>query len=238
MCALAAPARALGAQGHARRSSRPALTLLHSSARRRAGVCRVLTESVDLAVGTKAPDFALPEPLTGKTVTLADVSAGAKATLVCFICNHCPYVVLLKDAIKAVAADYSARGVGVVAISSNSVETHPQDGPDAMAKDARELGYPFPYLYDATQDVARAFKVACTPEFFVFDADLGLVYHGQFDDSRPKNGVTPTGKDLRAALDAVLAGQPAPKGRPSIGCNLKWHPGQEPDWYGTQQVKK
>ncbi|KIY94026.1 alkyl hydroperoxide reductase/thiol specificantioxidant/Mal allergen [Monoraphidium neglectum] len=198
----------------------------------------VLTESCDLAIGTKAPDFELPEPLTGTTVKLADVAEGAKATLVMFGCVHCPFVVHLKGPFSKIAKDYLARGVKTVAISSNSVVTHPQDGPEFIAAEAKELGYTFPYLYDESQDVAKAYKVACTPEFFVFDADLRLAYHGQFDDTRPGGSAPVTGRDLVGALDAVLSGQPAPRAKPSIGCNLKWHPGKEPEWYGPQQVKK
>lgn len=197
----------------------------------------VLTESAPFEIGAKAPSFALTEPLTGKTVTLDDFQ-GAPAYLVMFICNHCPYVVHLKEELVKVTNEYKGKGVAIVGISSNSTATHPQDGPDKMAEDATKFGYSFPYLFDETQEVAKAYKAACTPEFYVFDKDQLLVYHGQFDDTRPKRGDVPTGKDLRAALDAVLAGQPVPKARPSIGCNIKWHPGQEPDYYGTQQVKK
>ncbi|KAI8464911.1 MAG: thioredoxin-like protein [Monoraphidium minutum] len=212
----------------------PALT----GAPRRDARCRVLTESCDLAIGTKAPAFELPEPLTGKAVTLEGLAAGSSATLVMFLCVHCPFVVHLKGAISELVREYQSQGLAAVAISSNSTETHPQDGPDNIAKEARELGYPFPYLFDETQAVARAYKAACTPEFYLFGPDRGLVYHGAFDASTPRNNVPITGADLRAALDAVLAGRPVPQGRPSIGCNLKWSPGKEPEWYGPQQVQK
>eukprot|EP00877_Chromochloris_zofingiensis_P011017 jgi/Chrzof1/6169/Cz17g14040.t1 len=199
----------------------------------------VLTESADLPIGAQAPDFTLPEPLTGNMIKLADLTSNSKATLVMFICNHCPFVVHLKGAIASLAKEYQSKGVAVVAISSNSTQSHPQDGPDKMSEDAKANGYTFPYLYDESQEVAKAYKAACTPEFYVFNAGLQLVYHGQFDDSRPKNNAPVTGADLRPALDAVLAtGSYNGKSKPSIGCNIKWHPGSEPDWYGTQQVQK
>lgn len=188
-----------------------------------------------LALGAKAPDFTLTEPLTGGRVALSEYAAGAPATLVAFICNHCPFVIHLKPAIVQLAKDYEARGVRVLAISANSVETHPQDGPEAMAADAKAHGYPFPYLFDESQEVAKAYCAACTPEFYVFDSALELRYHGQFDDSRPsKYGGTgePTGEDLRHALDSVLAGQPITrKVKTAIGCNIKWAPGAAPAWF-------
>ncbi|KAL4857673.1 hypothetical protein ACK3TF_002106 [Chlorella vulgaris] len=178
----------------------------------------------------------LPEPLTGQTVKLSEYAAGAPATLVMFICNHCPFVVHLKPAITELAKDYQAKGVKVVAISSNSVETHPQDGPEKMAEDAKAQGYTFPYLFDSTQEVAKAYSAACTPEFYVYDADRKLFYHGQFDNSRPSKygGDTPvTGEDLRHALDCVLAGKPLGRAvKNSIGCNIKWQPGNAPAWFG------
>eukprot|EP00878_Enallax_costatus_P021707 GHUV01022997.1.p1 GENE.GHUV01022997.1~~GHUV01022997.1.p1 ORF type:complete len:280 (+),score=32.07 GHUV01022997.1:251-1090(+) len=186
--------------------------------------CRVLTESAHMAIGSKAPDFELPEPLTGKSIRLNEATAGATATLVMFICNHCPFVVMLKPAIAALAKEYQAKGVAVIAISSNSIQTHPQDGPEKMAQDAKTHGYTFPYLYDESQSVAKAYQAACTPEFYVFDKNLHLTYHGQFDDARPNNGKEVTGADLRLALDAVVAGSGLPAGfkaRPSIGCNIK-----------------
>lgn len=190
-----------------------------------------------MTVGAKAPNFALQEPLTGRLVKLEDFN-GAPAYLIMFICNHCPYVVHLKEALVSLTNEYKGRGVAIVGISSNSSKTHPQDGPDKMAEDAKTYGYSFPYLFDETQEVAKAYRAACTPEFYVFDKDLQLAYHGQFDDTRPRRGDVPTGKDLRAALDAVLSHQPVPASRPSIGCNIKWHPGQEPDYFGSQVVQK
>ncbi|EIE22434.1 alkyl hydroperoxide reductase/ thiol specific antioxidant/ Mal allergen [Coccomyxa subellipsoidea C-169] len=185
----------------------------------------VLTESKTLEVGTKAPAFTLPEPLTTNQISLYNLAEGAPALLVMFICNHCPFVVLLKEKIVEVCKEYMDQGVAVVAISSNSIKTHPQDGPQRMADDAKNLGYPFPYLYDETQDVAKQYKAACTPEFYVFDSNRELAYHGQFDDARPGKGLPVTGNDLRAALDDVLAGRPVQRPvKPSIGCNIKWHP--------------
>lgn len=198
-------------------------------------VVAVKTENEEVALGTKAPDFELLEPLTGKTVKLSDYAAGAPATLVMFICNHCPFVVHLKPAITQLAKEYQARGVQVLAISSNSSETHPQDGPDKMAEDAQAQGYTFPYLFDESQTVAKAYSAACTPEFYVFGAQMELTYHGQFDSSRPSKygGDTPvTGEDLRHALDCTLAGKPLERPvRSSIGCNIKWHPGKAPAWF-------
>ncbi|KAJ7547419.1 hypothetical protein O6H91_08G085200 [Diphasiastrum complanatum] len=179
-------------------------------------------------LGTRAPEFELPEPLTGKTWKLEDFE-GHPALLVMFICNHCPFVVHLKQDIVMLSKTYIQKGLGVVAISSNSVKTHPQDGPDKMAEDARMYDYPFPYLYDETQDVARAYGARCTPEFFLFKKSgrrpFELVYHGQFDDSRPGNNRPITGLDLRHALDCVLSGRLVNiVHRPSMGCSIKWHP--------------
>ncbi|MCW5922629.1 MAG: thioredoxin family protein [Saprospiraceae bacterium] len=182
------------------------------------------TESNMLPLGTKAPDFALPDTVSGKTVALKDVAAGARATVVMFLCNHCPYVLYVNPEIVNVVAEYKSKGVSFVGISSNDVVTHPEDAPDKMKTHAAEAGYTFPYLYDESQDVARAYDAACTPDFYVFDHDLKLFYRGQLDPSRPKrNPIPPTGEDLRTALDAVLAGKPAPAiQRPSGGCNIKW----------------
>ena len=208
-----------------------------SRATRNSGVVRMArTESVVLDVGFEAPEFALPEPLTGNVVSLREYTKGSKATMIMIICNHCPFVVHLKPAIVELAKEYQPLGVSFVAVSSNSVQTHPQDGPEQMAEDAKASGYTFPYVYDETQEVAKAYQAACTPEFMVFDENLKLQYHGQFDDSRPaKYGESPplTGKDIRNALDKVLAGAPVDKPwKPSIGCNVKWIPGKEPAWYG------
>ena len=183
-----------------------------------------------LPLGTVAPDFRLPDP-GGKLVSLADFR-GAPALLVLFICNHCPYVKHLREGLAQLGRDYSARGVAIVAISANDAVNYPEDSPARMAAEAQSAGYTFPYLHDESQAVARAYRAACTPDFFLFDKTRRLVYRGQFDDSRPGNAVPVTGKDLRAALDAVLSGQPvAPTQKPSLGCNIKWKPGKEPDYF-------
>jgi peroxiredoxin len=189
------------------------------------------TTSTMLELGTRAPDFALPDT-EGRTTTLADF-AGAPALLVMFICNHCPFVKHVRDELAALGGEYGARGVAMVAINANDAERYPQDGPEAMRVEKAEIGYPFPYLFDETQDVASAYRAACTPDFFLFDGERRLVYRGQFDDSRPGNGIPVTGGDLRAALDAVLEGRPIHgEQKPSIGCNIKWKPGREPDYFG------
>jgi peroxiredoxin len=187
--------------------------------------------STMLPLGTKAPDFRLPDT-TGKTVSLADFKK-AKALLVAFICNHCPYVKHIREGLAQLGRDYMSRGVAMVGISSNDVENYPQDSPRKMAEEAKAAGYIFPYLYDETQDVAKAYRAACTPDFYLFDGEQRLAYRGQFDDSRPGNNVSVTGKDLRAALDAILAGKPVPSNqKASIGCNIKWKPGNEPEYFG------
>jgi peroxiredoxin len=184
-----------------------------------------------LPLGTKAPDFSLVN-VDGKMVSLADFR-DAPALLVIFMCNHCPFVKHLADALARFAAEYMAKGVAVVGVNSNDVANYPADSPEQMVAEAEARGYRFPYLYDETQEVAKAYHAACTPDFFLFDRDRKLVYRGQFDDSRPDSGIPITGADLRAALDAVLAGRkPSDKQRPSIGCNIKWKPGNEPDYFG------
>jgi peroxiredoxin len=181
-----------------------------------------LTESTMLELGTTAPDFALADVVTGKTVRRDDFR-GKKALLVMFICAHCPYVKHVEKALAALGADYAAKSVGIVSISANDAANHPDDSPAGLKQQAKTLGFAFPYLYDETQAVAHAYKAACTPDLFLFDSDFRLVYRGQFDRSRPGNGVPVTGEDLRAALDAVLVGKPAlADQRPSIGCNIKW----------------
>jgi peroxiredoxin len=183
-----------------------------------------------LPLGTGAPDFALPN-VDGRTVTLAD-AAGPRGTLVMFICNHCPFVKHVADELAALGRDCLPRGIGVVAISSNDVSSHPADSPEQMVHEAEERGYVFPYLYDETQEVAHAYHAACTPDFFLFDGDRKLAYRGQLDSSRPGNDVPVTGADLRAAIDALLAGHPVPtEQRPSLGCNIKWKPGNEPAYF-------
>ena len=188
-----------------------------------------LTPSTMAGLGARAPDFTLPDA-RGNPVALAEF-AGAPATVVVFLCNHCPYVKHLKPALAEFAHEYATREVAVVGINPNDAEAHPEDGREAMLRDVAEFGYAFPYLIDATQEVAKAYRAARTPDFFVFDAGLRLVYRGRFDDSRPDNDVPVTGRDLRAAVDTVLAGQtPAGEQKPSLGCNVKWKPGNEPDY--------
>lgn len=183
-----------------------------------------------LPLGTPAPDFSLPDT-TGKTVTLGDF-AGKPALLVMFICNHCPFVKHIRAELAQLGRDYLPRQVAMVAINANDAATYPDDSPEKMVGEAQAAGYSFPYLFDATQAVAKAYRAACTPDFFLFDRDRRLVYRGQLDASRPGNGLPVTGKDMRAALDAVLAGQaPAAEQTPSIGCNIKWKPGNEPEYY-------
>ena len=187
------------------------------------------TESQMLELGTEAPGFALPDP--DNTVhSLAD-SAGAY--LVMFICNHCPLVKHVAGELAQIGLDYGDRGVAIYAINSNDVSTHPADSPERMREEASGRGYTFPYLFDEEQSVAKAYRAACTPDFFVFDSDKKLVYRGQLDDSRPGNGKPVDGRDVRAALDAMLAGEPVnPDQAPSLGCNIKWTPGNEPDYFG------
>ena len=183
-----------------------------------------------LPLGTAAPDFALPDTTTGKTVARADFAG--RPLLVLFICNHCPYVVHIRGELARLGRDYAARGVAVVAVSANDAADYPQDGPGKMAAEAKAAGYVFPYLYDESQKVAQAYRAACTPDLFLFDKQHQLVYRGQFDDSRPGNGIPVTGTDLRAALDAVLAGKAvATAQKASIGCNIKWKAGNEPEYF-------
>jgi peroxiredoxin len=181
-----------------------------------------LTESTMLELGTTAADFALPDVLTGKTVRRDDFH-GKKALLVMFICTHCPYVKHIETGLAALGKDYDGKPVGIVAISSNDADAYPDDSPAGLRRQAQRLGFRFPYLYDEIQAVARAYKAACTPDIYLFDANLKLVYRGQFDGSRPGSSVPVTGQDLRAAMDAVLAGKtPSTDQRASIGCNIKW----------------
>jgi len=184
-----------------------------------------------LPLGTPAPEFSLVN-VDGRTVSLADFR-GKPALVVIFLCNHCPFVKHLADELAAFASAYIAKGIGVVGISSNDVANYPADSPEQMVAEAEARGYEFPYLYDETQEVAKAYRAACTPDFYLFDGDQKLVYRGQFDDSRPDSGKPVTGADLRAAVDAVLAGkQPSADQRASLGCNIKWKPGNEPDYFG------
>lgn len=180
------------------------------------------TESTMLPLGTIAPDFYLPDTVSGDMISLAEV-ASEKATVIMFLCNHCPYVIHVNPEIVRLVKDYAALGVSFVGISSNDVEKYPQDGPEEMRRHALEQGYAFPYLYDATQAVARAYDAACTPDFYIFDGSKRLIYRGRLDGSRPNSDTPLTGADLRAALDAVLAGESVSERQyPSGGCNIKW----------------
>lgn len=181
-----------------------------------------LTESTMLELGTYAPDFSLTDAVSGKTVRRDDFK-GKKGLLVLFICTHCPYVKHIEKSLAQFGKDYANKAIAIVAISSNDVTTHPADSPAGLKLQAETYGFQFPYLYDETQEVAHAFKAACTPDIFLFDEDFKLVYRGQFDSSRPGSDVPVTGENLRSAMDLVLAGEPVPgEQRPSIGCNIKW----------------
>ena len=180
------------------------------------------TPSNMLPLGTKAPSFELKDTISDATLGLDDVK-GEKGTVVMFICNHCPFVKHVNHQLVLLAKEYMDKDIGFVAISSNDIENYPQDAPNLMKENAKQEGYPFPYLYDSTQTVARAYDAACTPDFYLFDSQLNLVYRGQLDDSRPGNGIAVTGKDLRKAMDKLLAGElQVEDQKPSIGCNIKW----------------
>jgi peroxiredoxin len=180
------------------------------------------TESAMVALGTSAPDFVLKDVVTGHEVSTQALDT-PKGMLVMFICRHCPFVKHLEKGLAQLGRDYNGSGVGIVAISSNDAANYPDDAPESLAEQAHTVGFNFPYLYDETQEVARAYGAACTPDFFLFDEGLKLVYRGQFDDSRPGSGIPVTGRDLRAAMDALIAGQPiSPEQHPSLGCNIKW----------------
>lgn len=188
-----------------------------------------LTPSTMLPLGTTAPDFELPDP-SGKIISLADFK-DKPALLIIFMCNHCPYVKHIRAGLAQLARDYVPRSVAIVGISANDVANYPEDSPAKMAQEVKSAGYIFPYLYDESQAVAKAYRAACTPDIYLFDRQRRLVYRGQFDESRPGSGIPVTGKDLRAALDAVLAGKPVSADqKASIGCNIKWKPGNEPDY--------
>jgi thiol-disulfide isomerase/thioredoxin len=190
-----------------------------------------VTESTMLGLGTSAPAFDLPDTVSGRNIRL-DSFPGKKGLLVMFLCPHCPYVKHIHSGLAALAEDYAGSELGMVAISSNDAGTHPDDGPDGLRQMARKLGFQFPFCYDETQETAKAYQAACTPDFFLFDGDRRLVYRGQFDDSRPSNALPVTGADLRAAIDAVLAGRSVgSQQRPSIGCNIKWKPGNAPEYF-------
>jgi len=183
-----------------------------------------------LPLGTPAPDFELPN-VDGRMVGLAEAT-GPRGTVVMFICNHCPFVKHVADQLATLARDYHSHGIGFVAISSNDVASHPADSPEQMVREAEERGYFFPYLYDESQEVAKSYHAACTPDFYLFDAERKLIYRGQLDSSRPGNGIPVTGGDLRGAIDALISGQPAGVDqKPSIGCNIKWKAGHEPPYF-------
>jgi peroxiredoxin len=191
-------------------------------------VVMALTPSTMLALGTQAPDFHLPDTVSGKTLSL-DAFTGKKALLVMFICHHCPYVKHVQTELARLGKDYVQKEVGIVAISANNAAQYPDDAPGQLKTMAQELGFSFPFCYDESQETAKAYTAACTPDFFLFDGQRKLVYRGQLDDSRPGNGKPLDGRDLRSALDAVLANQPvSQEQQPSIGCNIKWKPGNEP----------
>lgn len=191
----------------------------------------VKVASTMLPLGTAAPDFSLPEPATGRTVSVGDF-ADASALVVMVLSNHCPYVKHVARGLADFARDYRGRGVAIVAINANDAEKYPDDSPERMVDEVKLRGYDFPYLFDASQEVVKAYRAACTPDFFVFDGDRRLVYRGQFDSSRPSLDTPVTGADLRAACDAVLSGErPDEDQIPSVGCNIKWRPGNEPAWF-------
>ena len=184
-----------------------------------------------LPLGTPAPAFKLPDA-TGRVMHFSDFDE-ERGLLIMFISNHCPYVKLLRHELARLGREYQQKCVSVVAIMSNDVENYPDDRPEKMADEIMEFGYTFPYLYDETQEVAKAYHAACTPDFFLFDADRKLFYRGQFDDARPGNGIPASGTDLRDALEKLLAGGPPPEGqKPSLGCNIKWKPGNAPAYFG------
>lgn len=182
----------------------------------------VMTPSAMIPLGSSAPDFTLPDTVSGQSVSLKDVKS-TTATVIMFICNHCPFVKHVQAELAKLAHDYQAKGIAFVAISSNDADNYPDDSPELMKSEAEAAGYTFPYLHDETQAIAKAYNAACTPDFFIFDGDLACVYRGQLDDSRPGNDIPVTGRDIRAALDAVLQGkQPSADQKPSVGCNIKW----------------
>ena len=191
----------------------------------------VRTASTMLALGTTAPDFQLPDVVSGQTISLATF-ADKQALLVMFICKHCPFVKHIEGELVQLGKDYVGEEIGIVAISANDASNYPDDAPNSLKAMANELAFTFPLCYDETQETAKAYTAACTPDFFLFDANQSLVYRGQLDDSRPGNNQPVNGKDLRAAIDAVLAGQSSPsEQKPSIGCNIKWKPGNEPTYF-------
>lgn len=192
-----------------------------------------LTASTMLALGTRAPDFQLPDVVSNQIVSL-DSFANKQGLLVMFICNHCPFVKHVKGELAKIGQDYSHTNLGIVAISANDAANYPDDDPNHLKEMVEQVGFNFPLCYDESQETAKAYTAACTPDFFLFDANQQLVYRGQLDDSRPGNNEPINGKDLRAAIDGVIASERVDaKQKPSIGCNIKWKPGNEPDYYGA-----
>lgn len=190
------------------------------------------TPSTMLELGTPAPDFTLPDTVSGKTVSRTDYAG--KALLVMFICTHCPFVKHVEDELARIGKDYADKDLGIVAVCANDADKYPDDRPEKLKEQAERAGFNFPYLYDESQQVSKAYTAACTPDFFLFDADHKLAYRGQLDDSRPKSDVPVSGQDLRAAIDALIAGKPvARQQKPSMGCNIKWKPGNEPAYFGV-----
>lgn len=193
-------------------------------------MARTPSQMIDL--GTEAPNFSLQDTVSGRNISLDDFP-DAKGFMIAFICNHCPFVQLIRHEFARYGREYTERGIAVIAINSNDIVAHPEDGPDAMRDDARRFGYTFPYCLDADQSVAKVYHAACTPDLYLFNAERRLVYRGQFDDARPGNDVPVTGADLRAASEALLTGLPIPEPqKASLGCNIKWKPGNEPTYYG------
>ena len=192
----------------------------------------VKTASTMLALGTIAPEFQLPDVVSGQTISLSTFS-DSKALLVMFICQHCPFVIHVREELSKIGRDYSDRPLGIVAISANDVANYPDDSPEKLQQMAKEFSFNFPVCYDETQEVSKSYTAACTPDFFLFDADKKLVYRGQLDDSRPSNNAPVTGKDLRRAIELTLKNKEIDlEQKPSIGCNIKWKPGNEPDYFG------
>lgn len=193
----------------------------------------VRTESTMLPLGTAAPAFTLEDVVSGKALSL-ETFQGKKGLLIMFICQHCPFVIHVEQELSRIGQEYVPQGVGILAISANSIETHPQDSPDNLRAQVKRAGFNFSYAYDATQEVAKSYTAACTPDFFLFDSDLKLAYRGQLDDSRPGNDKPVTGSDLRTALNTIVAGETVSETqKPSIGCNIKWAPGNEPAYFGA-----
>lgn len=191
-----------------------------------------LTPSTMLKLGTRAPDFSLPDVCSGQTVSLSDFSDN-DALLVIFMCAHCPFVKLVESELAAIGKDYADRGLGMVAISANDAGNYPDDAPERLKEQAERLGFTFPYLYDESQETAKTYRAACTPDIYLYDKDRKLAYRGQLDDARPGNGKPVNGKNLRAAIDSVLAGDEVTESQlPATGCNIKWKPGNEPEYFG------